>query len=690
MKKIISLMLILILCFSFGFGCNTQTGQPEKPNTQGSTVDKRTFTGVHNFNAVETDKFIVNEGRTDYKILIPNETTTITPYVNMAAKELVTFFNQATGITLTIEEESLSGAVHNTTEKYISIGSTRMLEKVGLQVDKNLLMYHGLRIVTVDNTIFLFGAYDQGALYAVYDFLQLSLNYEIYAEDCWVIDENVKTLKLFNYDVTDVPDMALRDCYWASITSGKNNIATRFRMPEESWTLPVGDSKAVQADGSPATDYDGNKITERTFHNTSEILPPNAVTTDIDWLSNSKTQLCYTAHGNPEKYEAMITQISKVLIQALKDNPVKIKPDAHLFTITVEDTGGFCDCDACNAAEKKYGAKVGAAMVLCNKVMEKVDAWMQLPENAEYKRDNFYLMFFAYTEFISCPAHYDEQAKKYVVNHPDLQLRNDVGVYYAINDMNYLNSIYDECNDSARENALKWFDIAPVTYLWLYESNFHYYPSMFDTFGHFDTEGYQFYAAGRPMIILNQGDISSTGITAFSGLKTFLDYKLQWDSSLDSGELIDQWFSAMFGQSKDIMRDLFNQMRLHFRITAENINTLYKYKIEGFDIASVENYKLPTLNKWIDLLEDAYKLNEKYNKSLSPEKYQKIKHHIDCELVFPAYLMINKYSKQEVGSRYVEIVKYLQSINSTLGVYYGAETGAEKGEINSKWLEAVV
>ena len=92
---------------------------------------------------------------------------------------------------------------------------------------------------------------------------------------------------------------------------------------------------------------------------------------------------------------------------------------------------------------------------------------MNLTENAAYKRENLTLVFFAYAAFVEAPAHYDESQGKYVINHPDLEMRDDVGVYYAISSgLNYQLNIYDKASEKGVENSLKWFDISSSVYLW--------------------------------------------------------------------------------------------------------------------------------------------------------------------------------------------------------------------------------
>lgn len=672
-KRLISILLALTLSFSLFIVSGSQSASKLQTLNATTTTDsvadgdaaisedvkKVTFNGTHIFTAPErTDQYIVKEGRTNYKIIVPYAKT-IGKYTKLAASELVEFFRQATGITLSIIYESEEGGyTHNETDTYFSIGHTKLLESSGIDYDseeiKSKLMFGGCRVVTKDNNIYMFGATDEASAYAVYDFLQITLNYEYYALDCWEIDEGVRELKMRDFDVTDIPDAAIRDNYWGYVTGGdpSANGGLRYRSPKANWIMPVGDTENGQSRGG--------------FHNTAEILPKGYG--DDKWQSDDGSQLCYTAHGDKDSYDAMVAQTAHVLELSLKDYPAEKYPDYHLFTITIEDTNGVCTCPACAMKTEQHGQPAGQIMVFCNDVMAAVTEWWDKPENAAYKRDNFYLMFFAYAGYVMCPATYDPAQGKYVVNDPELELRDDVGVYFAANNVNYFVSIYDEKNDVPRENALAWFDVAPVTYLWLYEVNFSFYPSMWDTFDHFNTEGYQFWMSGKPLLFLNQAVYDGMDVTGFQGLKVYLDSKLQWDCSLDSNVLTDKWFDAMFGQASSVMRELYNDERVYTNVLYEKLGGRDAFSFL-LQVSNQRNWSLMAINKWLDLIERARLINDTFYKEGMPETWERINHHIDQEFVFPGFLMVNFYDAEVAGPRFYEVAKYFQDHNDVFSGY---------------------
>ncbi len=679
-KRLISILLALTLSFSFFIVSGLQaacsavspsistsdTTLPTEPTEPAGddvanvpeNVQKVNYTsGTHIYTApVVSDKFIVKDGRTDYKIIVPY-VKTIGTYTKQAASEMVLFFKQATGITLNVIYESQEGGyTHNSTDKYFSIGHTELLKSSGIDYNsaelQSLLEYGGCRVVTKDNIIYMFGGMDEGSAYAVYDFLNIAFNYEYYAPDCWEIDEGVRDLNLRNFDVTDVPDAALRDCYWGYI-SANSEASLRMRSVKGSWIMPAGDAEKGQS--------------RKGFHNTAAILPKGYG--DSKWQSDEGTQLCYTAHGDPESYDAMTSQVAKVLEQSLKEYPTAKYPDYHLITVTIEDTGGKCNCSACSKAYEKYGEPAGQLIVFCNDVMEKITEWWDKPENAAYKRDNFYLMFFAYAAFVMCPATYDPAQGKYIINDPDLEMREDTGVFFAANNVNYFLSIYDEGNNTARENARAWFDIAPATYLWLYEVSFGNYLTMWDTYDHFNSEGFQFWQSGEPLVFLNQAAYDSYDVTSFQGLKVYLDSKLQWDCTLDSNELTDKWFNAMFGQAASVMRQLFDDERVYTNVLHEQLGLRQAFNFMSH-AASQKNWSLMALNKWLDYIETARLINDTFYKEGMPDVWEMINHHIDQEFCFPGYMMLNLYDTEVAGPIYDEVVNYFKANNDIFSGYY--------------------
>lgn len=674
-KRIFSLLIALVLCCSFFVGC----GEEE------ATATKRSYNGTHILTATETEEYMVKDGKTDYRILIPSDFDT---HTKMASSELQTFFKQATGITLIIDFETGEGVTHTADAKYISIGDTKMLESANFNgdditendYDKEKLTKDGLRILTKDKTVYLIGGESTGTVNAVYDFLQIMFNYEFYFFDCWEIDEGVLNAKLLNFNVTDIPDIVHRNAPWSAINNSYDNFRYRARNSMTDCMLAIGDIE--------------HGYTRTTFHNTSEILPPAAPTTEGEWLSDNGDQLCYTAHGDPDSYQRMVERTVKVVIDCMKDQKVGTKPNLKVFTISHEDNGAICGCAACLSEKTKYGAASGSVILFLNNVMtllhEKMDeALASDPEGAKsWVRKDMYCVYFAYGSFVRAPsAEIDEETGKYVPVHSELTFHPQLGTYFAINNLDYANDIYYHSNNSARKNMEVTFDLANIQVLWTYNVNFSNYLEPVNSFNFFNTNGYSFLASGNAFYMYNQANFNQPGLTSFQTLKIYLDSKCFWDSSLDTEQLTLNYFEAMFGETKDIMMRLWNEERNYDDMLMDKTTQREAFSFMR-TINRAEWWPAHMLIRWMALCEEAMEVAEKAYKNTDPEKYEQILYHIEQEYVMPCYYLAYLHKKDVVGEKWVDAAKFLKyTAADKLPTYCINQSGAS---LNKDWRNLVV
>ena len=675
LKKILSLILATVTCVGFLAGCkdnNSNNSSDENRPTDTQPVKKYAYTdGVHDFTATEANGYIVKNGKTEYAIVVPEN---LDSNLIVACNDLKSLFEEATGAKLSMITEKGEGLTHNANQKYISIGNTKLFASSGLQIDTAQLGQQGVRILTKDNNVYINSGGSLGCVFGVYDFLEILFNFDQFAEDCYYLDK-ATDVKLRNFNVTDIPDIEMRIPGWGAVEEGKNNLRFRMRMPynQSTYIMSVGDVE--------------NGATRQSIHNSFNILPPKS--SPSAWIADSGQQLCYTAHGDPEQYEAMVDRIAYVMEQSLIEYPVAKYPLLNTLTLTMQDGPGYCNCSACNKAKEKYGTASGAVIVMCNEVMERLDAWMELPENEPYKRDDLTLMFFAYMGFIDAPAHYDEQQGKYVVNHPDLEMRDDVVVYYAVlSGFQYMVDVYDPINESGLENSLKWFDIASSMYLWTYGINFSSYWMPDNCLTFFDSDAYQLFAYGKAKFLYNQCAWNSANFTAFQGLKAYVESKLSWNVTLDADVLIEKWFNAMFKDAAPIMKSLYQAESNYSLILMEKAGRLNSATYLVFNVDRMEYWPYEMLLDWIDMIDDARVAIAGY-KLVNPELYTMLKTHIDLEWISPAYALVNIYGESYLKPEvYREMIEYFKSDIYPLAPLMLDEDAGEDGTIQ-KWIETL-
>ncbi|MCQ2741994.1 MAG: DUF4838 domain-containing protein [Bacilli bacterium] len=633
--------LFLLLLSALMVGCSG-------PQSGGDVIGKEDdiarypFEGVHDFDVKETEDYIVKNNVTDYKLLLPNA---VDSYLTTAKEEFVALFKKATGITIDVVNETAAGMEHDALGKYISIGDTHMFSTSGLSFDKEALGTQAVRIQTKDKTVYLNGGDTHGCIYAVYDFLEALLHFDTYSYDCVYIDE-VENLKFYEMNITDIPDIQIRANSWGFIKENPNNVATRLRTPFDfaDYILAVADTEAG--------------ATRSAIHNSLDIIPRNAPTSRPTWFSDSGDQICYTAHGNPEDYQALVDRSAEIIEQGLVAfDPVNY-PMKNIVTFTMEDNHDICKCESCTAKTKMYGEQSGNVIYFCNDLMAKIRAWMDDPINAKYNRPDFKLLFFAYNDYVNAPAHYDPELKKNVINHPDLVMRDDVGVYYAISSgINYQLSIYDKENQEGVVNYKKWCDVAPSTYLWTYNANFGGYLSHVNSTNFYNPDAYQFFASGHAKLLYNQGGWNTYNLTAFQMLAIYLDAKLSWNSNLDMNKLIDGWFEHMFLDAANDMKKLYEAENLYSLVLLERAGK-FRGGIINVAVGNQEFWPQQMLMKWLSFIDDARAKVAVYEE-VDPALFKTIKEHIDLEWVSPAYFLLSLYGKDYLSAEmYYEMANY--------------------------------
>ena len=613
--------------------------------------------GIHKLSAKKTDGALVQNGRSEYVLVVPNK---MGEFVETAISELTLFFKKATGICLPVYEEK---ALPKGKNKIISLGETELFKAANFEFDKK--NEQAAFIKSKGENIYIFGGGEEGTLYATYDFLQIVFHYEVYSDDCIRLDKNVKDVPMYEFDVHDLPDINKRNKSWGPVYYNKNALKYRFRMPfsQDDHFIPVGD-----------TSY-GAKA--RRIHNTFNVLPPERwKKNNPQWYSDDGHQLCYSAHGNQEKYEALVEQIVCVLKENLKEFSPEKYPRHDTITLTMEDTRTWCGCKACQVLKEKYGADSGAVIVLLNNVMKKLKVWMAEPQNRAVRRDNLKLVFFAYHALIQAPSHYDEKLKKYVVNHPDCKFREDVGVFYCLSDgIQYFVDINDPINRQGRENSYAWFDIAPFTYLWTYNTNFAAFMTMHNTFNFFNSNGYRFLANSNAEMLTNQASRRSEEFTAFQGLKAFLDYKLQWNSNLESEELTDEWFNEMYKEAAPLMKTLFREERIYNTGVFAGPGWLHDMShIYSCDLYRKKEYWCSwVLLDWIRLCEKA-KETVISARGENDEESLLICKRIEKEWMFPTFVFLKMFGDEIEYKKTIEELKSsFKQTAKRLGAYETCE-----------------
>lgn len=615
-------------------------------------IQKDIYQGTHVLTAPDTDTLFFENGVCNYTVVVPDA---FSKPLTLAKDELVRFFQEATGIALSVvTESSWQGG-----GKFISLGETTLLQESGIEIDKETLSRDGVRIVTKDDNIYLAGGSDYGALYAVYTFLEIYFDFDVYYKDCYEILRGVKTAKLKAFDVTDIPDLEFRsNGYYSLITE---EWAYRFRYPQtySNITFPIRED--VNDPASPA----------RGVHNSMHWLPRNQYfETHSEWFESGGRDLCYTAHGDEEEYQLMIETCAEKALATLRVFNKNDYPDYRILNFTQQDAYYNCGCETCLDYKRYYGTDAAAIVLFMNDLREAIDQGMkELSEDCQ--REDLTLTFFAYQ--------WSEQAPK--TGFDEMYLRDGVSVYLATADtFDAQSSIYTDKNKVGRDNLKAWAEYSDEILLWTYSTKFSHYLFPVDTFSFYNEDAFSFFAANNVKLMYNQSQVTQKGTTtAWHNLKAYLDSKLEWDSSRSANEYIDKYMSAMFGKAAPYMKKMYQDVRLQAGIV--------KTKYDGTTvIGSATNLKTPdfwpfmTVKQWLATLDLAYDAIEEYRYA-APAEYEKYKLHIDAEWISPAYMLLSFYSDLVAPDELNAIKAKFRQVAQDTGITNTHEVGT--GQITS-------
>ena len=635
------------------------------------------YNGTHVYTATDTDEWLVKNGKTDYKLVLPADYSST---LRIARTEFTDLFKDATGISLTVLTDDQAGSATN--GKYISLGDTALLQNSGITVDAETLAADGHRIVTKDDDIYLFGGKDEGTVFSVYTFMRLTFNYETYYYDCMEI-ENTSEKKLKNYDVTDIPDFKFR-AHNSDVTTYES---TDYDENMFAWRLGYYGKEATRGYWWMPVHKDASDFTKRgesASTNVTYWFPTDMYEAEHpNWFSNRKAsrgqQLCFTARGDEAEYQAMVQTAFEKVIAHLKWYTPDKYPHYKVMTMTHMDNMDYCTCDKCNEVYSYYGDSVASTQVLfMNDLAKLVEAELEKNKEANWYREDFKLLFFAYNHNFQPPARYDANEKKYVPI-DDKVIVHDKVIAWFCRDANG-QAVFNEDQNSALIAALEgWSAVAKNIYYWNYGGNFRNQMIPLETFQYTTPAMYAYFCNKSDQFWFTEMGSTST---AWHNLKVYLDAKLSWDTSLNVEELTEKWMKAMYKDAAGTMQNLLQSLRSYQQRILIGEYELVSNGDGSPEMLQPEFWPVGTLRGWINQTDKAKEEVARFA-VLDPKLYDKICGYIELEAISPLYLMIElhggKISKEDRA-------KYLARVDHDIKWLHIEEMPIGKSETLSDWM----
>lgn len=617
---------------------------------------------------------LVSAGASEYKIVLADQTL----YSERLAKdEIIEFFFEATGVTLKSMTESQ--VTYSENAKLIILGDTQFTEQAGVEVDE--IATQGFVLKTVGSNLFIVGK-DYGVLYGAYEFLHQALGFEIYASDEIALQRNVKDLKMPKFNFSDSPDILYREPNYGPLNDIV--VANRFRLNDNIWMSEKGNF----------------------VHNSfQEYLPQDTYkTNNPEFYNDTFNQLCYTAHGDAEKLQAM-QDIVFERMQYLINKYYNQGDFRESLSFTQEDNSSWCECSACKKAIDLYGANSATLVQFINPVAKRVQNWL----NEAWPGRTVNIAIFAYVKSEQAPVKningaylptrklteeeissivdnklgdqtvYTVEGLKYV-EEKSLYLEENVALFYAPFDGDYFHDFNSSKNAGYMETMRKWMAVSEKMYLWFYSTNYRDYLIWYDSFNSMQPN-YRLVKESGGIYFFDQARYNSTALTGFDMLKCYLNCKLAWNVDADYTKMINDFFTNYFKDAAKPMLDYFNSFRSWSQYLKDNTSISGNVSTQ---ISIATYWPKQILTGWESYINEAYKAIE-HLKSSDKALYEKLYERIEKESIAIRYHLYDLHENSYDDATLKELRKQFKADATRLGFTKLNERDSLADNVYTKW-----
>ncbi|MDR0426713.1 MAG: DUF4838 domain-containing protein [Clostridiales bacterium] len=632
MKKFLAIALTLLLMWGVAAcGNNGETDDGTKPGGDDPGTDSAVLTPdgnyldfrgsipdltdtVHSRSIGTTDSFLIANGVTAYKLLIPANAS---GGVGTAMNEFRLYMEEATGIRLALETNP--AAAYAADAKYISFGATEMLRGTGEQIDYAGLGTQGYRIFTKGQSIFVAGN-DKGVLFGAYDLLQVLVEFEQLTNKYYYINKNVNTLALPALDINEAPDIEVRITPHGNLDQASETVRNRFRMSKMNELYIRGAS--VHSILDIVSDKQLGDV-NASYH--SDIQ--GFVDTHPAWFSQgSRRHLCYTARGDAGEYAAMVAHTVARCKQLIDADPLR-----NVLSLSQEDINEWCVCPACSALHEQYGTNAASQIFFVNDVAKEVEEW------AKTAHPGRQIMFeiLAYHQTLAAPVTKNGDGSYTPVN--NIKLRDNIIVMVAQIGGDFISNIMSGQCAGMRAVFESWSAVADRYLVWNYDLYSWNYMVTLDSYGGMQDMVKYLVNLGA-YVYYAQGAYNLRNNTNFEDLKSYLFSKLEWNANIDMAAYIDNYFSKLYGDAAEIMKQAFFQMRAQLRIQT----LLGKDASIHTNVTRAVFWPKQYLVRQLRTFDEALAVIQRYAQT-DPDYYRTVTNQIALETIGARFLMIELY-----------------------------------------------
>ena len=445
---------------------------------------------------------LTEDGRSEYRIVIPGAAS---EPERKAADELRRFLWQVTGAELPIVTDDQPAASHE-----IVLGDSLRLRQTGVEVDWAKLGDDGFRILTRGDRLFIAGGGARGPANGVYTFLEDYLGCRWLSAEVSVIPR-AGTVVVGPTDVTQVPALGFREVYYADAMDP--NFAARSKL-----------------NGNASIMRDGRMIGEHHAgwdlwcHSFFTLVPPDsyfAAHPEYYGLVDGRREAQQLCLADPD--------VLRITVEALKQRWAA-HPDTNYTSVSQNDWGGNCQCDACRAIDEREGTPMGSVLAFVNKVA------------AEFPDKTISTLSYQYTR------------------RPPRALKptDNVLIMLCSIECNRSKPISsDPANASFRGDVRGWSRLSGNLFIWDYVIQFS---NLLDPFPNLRVlqPNVRFFVNHGAKGMFAQGNREYAG--EFAELRAYVLAKLLWNPDCDVDRAIDEFLQGYYGAGWRPMREYIDLM----------------------------------------------------------------------------------------------------------------------------------
>ena len=516
--------------------------------------------------STSSSKFvIVKNEKANASIIIGEKATEDEKF---AASELQNYVRKISGAVLIIKRD-----YDKLTGNLIAVGRNKVNANAIPGIDT--LGREGFKIKTSGNVLSLAGKDDAGTQFAVYAFLEKYLGVRwFWPGELGEVVPAMKTVEVDQIDDTQEPDFKWRNRGPDGAIWGAKTGPTEMHARELVLGITPEYQKEVKL-WEKRNKWGGLKIYGG--HSLGEIFPPEKYAqTHPEYYAMVNGKRAVPDEDYDYKHEGQVCttdpNVIKVTVEWVRDFFDK-HPDYDGVHITMNDGGGFCECEKCRALDsgelvKRAGIdaeemkkRPGKYNVITDRIFTFVN---QVAEEVQKTHPGKYVVSMAYSRYIQPPK--------------NVKLNPFVIPQYC------LWSAYKHSNSELKkeheEIAAGWAKAAKRAAIYEYYINgswpgLHrlFVPYLADSIRYLHKQGIELYQT-------QAGD--EFGI---NGINYYVAGKLLWDTSLDEKKILDDFYQKAFGKAGESVRKFHNRLQDLWKSATEG----------GEDVScnSIKNTRLP-------------------------------------------------------------------------------------------------